>query len=178
MHTLTALCSPLLLRFPTGLVQEHWDNLQSQAGPNPSGNSMVDGATMVKYLSQTEENKALAVGLVETVLVGGNATAVPEFISSETYTQHNPDIADGLDGLFEGITALTEAGLAFIYDSIELVVAEGNFVLIGSIGEYGAGNPAAYYDLFRAENGKLVEHWDVIENVPPPEDFAHTNGKF
>lgn len=139
---------------------------------------MVDGATMVKRIGETEANKALVLDLIETVLIGGNATAVPMFISNETYTQHNPDIADGLTGLFEGITALTEAGLPFIYHSIELVVAEGNFVLVGSLGEYGVGNPTAYYDLFRVNGGKAVEHWDVIEAVPDEKDFAHSNGKF
>lgn len=161
-----------------GLVQEHWDNLQAEAGPNPSGNSMVDGPTMIKNLGATGATRAVAVGLIETVLIGGNITAIGNFISNETYTQHNPDIADDLTGLFEGISALTAAGLELIYDSVELVVAQGNFVLVGSIGEYGAGNPAAYYDLFRVADGKAVEHWDVIQAVPAEADFAHANGKF
>jgi len=166
-----------VFRVEDGKVQEHWDNLQEEAGPNPSGNSMVDGPTMVKYLSETAANNETAVGLVEAVLVGGDAGAITQFISSESYTQHNPTIADGLDGLFAALTALNEAGTPFIYHQPELVVAEGNFVLVGSMGEF-AGTDTAYYDLFRVENGLVVEHWDVIQDVPPASAFAHTNGKF
>ena len=62
------------------------------------------------------------------------------------------------------------------YYSVELVVAEGNFVLIGSLGDLEGST--AYYDLFRIKDGLIVEHWDVIQAIPPAEDFAHENGKF
>lgn len=166
-----------VFRVEDGKVQEHWDNLQPLAGPNPSGNSMVDGPTMIKYRQETGANKEHAIGLVNNVLVEGNATAIPLFISSESYVQHNPDIADNLDGLAAGLTALAEAGLLFVYDSVDLVVAEGNFVLTGSTGSIG-NVPTAYYDLFRIDGGLAVEHWDTIQSIPPAEDFAHSNGKF
>jgi predicted SnoaL-like aldol condensation-catalyzing enzyme len=105
-------------------------------------------------------------------------SSVPEFLSTVTYTQHNPSIADGLDGLAAALDDLAEQGLAFIYNSIELVVAEGNFVLVGSLGSFGENNPTAYYDLFRMEDGLIVEHWDVLQAVPPDDQFAHSNGKF
>lgn len=167
-----------VFRVEDGKVQEHWDNLQPLAGPNPNGNTMVDGPTMVKNLNQTDANKELATSLVEAVLIGGNGAAAPMFISNETYTQHNPDIADGLTGIQEAFANLAAAGMLFTYDSIELVVAQGNFVLLGSVGEFGEGNPTAFYDLFRAEDGLLVEHWDVIQSIPPASEFAHENGKF
>lgn len=166
-----------VFRIENGKVQEHWDNLQPLAGPNPNGNTMVDGPTFIKFRSETDANKELAQGLVTTLLIEGNVTAAPEFISSVSYTQHNPDIADGLDGLFEAFEALAAANMLFVYDSQELVVAEGNFVLIGSAGSFG-GDPTAYYDLFRIIDGLAVEHWDVIQPIPPAEEFAHTNGKF
>lgn len=167
-----------VFRVEDGKLQEHWDNLQEEAGPNPSGNSMVDGPTMIKYLGQTQANQQVAMGLVTDVLINGNATAATQYISQEEYTQHNPDIADGLEGLGAGLAALAEQGLSFAYDEIALVVAEGNFVMTGSPGEFGAGNPTAYYDLFRIEDGLIVEHWDVIQSIPPVEEFAHENGKF
>jgi len=115
--------------------------------------------------------------LVHAVLVGGNGSAAPKYISNETYTQHNPTIANGLDGLGAALAALAEQGLGFVYDSIELVVAQGNFVLTGSPGFFGE-NRTAYYDLFRVEDGLIVEHWDVIQLIPPADEFAHENGKF
>ena len=167
-----------VFRVENGKVQEHWDNLQELAGPNPNGNTMVDGPTMIKYLGETETNKEIALALVNGVLVQGNASVAPLYISSESYTQHNPSIADGLDGLAAALENLAAQNLSFAYDSVELVVAEGNFVLTGSPGEFGAGNPTAYYDLFRLENGLIVEHWDVIQPIPPASEFAHDNGKF
>ena len=167
-----------VFRVEDGKVQEHWDNLQELDGPNPSGRTMTDGPTMIKYLGQTMANKALGTNMVQNVLIEGNLSSVPEFLSTVSYTQHNPSIADGLDGLAAGLEALAAQGLTIVYDSVELVVAEGNFVLIGSLGSLGENNPTAYYDLFRMEDGLIVEHWDVLQAVPPDDQFAHSNGKF
>jgi predicted SnoaL-like aldol condensation-catalyzing enzyme len=41
-----------------------------------------------------------------------------------------------------------------------------------------AGVHASFYDLYRVEAGKIVEHWDTLEAVAPPEDWKHDNGKF
>ena len=41
-----------------------------------------------------------------------------------------------------------------------------------------ADEPVAYYDLFRVEKSKIAEHWDVIENIPPSDQFKNRNGKF
>ena len=164
-----------VFRVERGQVQEHWDNLQELAGPNPSGHTMVDGPTMIKYWSQTQANKERALALVNGVLVEGNASVAPLYIAADDYTQHNPSIVDGLEGLGAALQNLAAQNLSFAYDSVELVVAEGNFVLTGSPG--GAGNPTAYYDLFRLDaQGLIVEHWDVIQAIPP--EFAHENGKF
>ena len=54
---------------------------------------------------------------------------------------------------------------------------EGNFVLVIAQGEIG-GKSTAFYDLFRVENGKLAEHWDVTAPILPDSETANTNGKF
>jgi predicted SnoaL-like aldol condensation-catalyzing enzyme len=54
-------------------------------------------------------------------------------------------------------------------------VAEGNFVVTASEGTLG-GEPTAFFDLFRVEDGWIVEHWDVISTIPS--EMAHENGKF
>ncbi len=63
------------------------------------------------------------------------------------------------------------------YDTLHRVIGEGNFVLAMSEGEL-AGEPTAFYDLFRVEDGKVVEHWDVIQTIPPQEEWQNENGKF
>lgn len=164
-----------VFRVEDGKVAEHWDNLQPLAGPNPSGRTMTDGPTEVTDLEKTEENKALVVNFVETVLQGGDASNITDFISVEGYAQHNPQIADNLDGLGAALAAMAEQGIEFYYTSTPLIVAQGNFVFTGSEGVF-AGEQTAFFDLFRVEDGRIVEHWDVISAIPA--EMAHDNGKF
>ncbi|MBL8942455.1 MAG: hypothetical protein JNK45_04875, partial [Myxococcales bacterium] len=63
------------------------------------------------------------------------------------------------------------------YTRVHRVLAEGNFVLVMSEGEYG-GVATAFYDLFRVEGGKIAEHWDTIEPIPARESWKNPNGKF
>lgn len=71
---------------------------------------------------------------------------------------------------------LTAQNNMFKYTKIHKVLGEGNFVLTVSEGEWG-GKARAFYDLFRIEGGKMVEHWDVIQAVPT-ENLANGNGMF
>jgi hypothetical protein len=61
---------------------------------------------------------------------------------------------------------MATAGIAVWYDRIHKVLGEGNVVLVVSEGGI-AGQPTAFYDLVRIENGKIAEHWDIVETIPP-----------
>ena len=99
------------------------------------------------------------------------------FASGDTYIQHNTAIADGVSGLNAALTALAEQGIQMIYDETHLILAQGNFVLAVSEGTYG-GAPTSYYDLWRVENGKIAEHWDVMETIADQSTWQNDNGKF
>ena len=71
-----------------------------------------------------------------------------------------------------------ENNLLLQYNKIHKVLGEGNFVLTLSEGKFGKGNHVAYYDLFRVEAGKFVEHWDIIETIPVQAEWKNNNGKF
>ena len=159
-----------------GKVAEHWDALTPLVTETVSGRTQTDGPTEVTDLDQTEANKALAVALIKDVLMGHDPAKITDYISAESYAQHNPMIADGLSGIIEAVETLSAQNNMFIYKEIHAVLGEGNFVLTVSEGEWG-GKPHAFYDLFRAEDGKMVEHWDVIQEVPS-EALANTNGMF
>lgn len=60
---------------------------------------------------------------------------------------------------------MEEAGITVEYDEIHMVLGEGNFVLTVREGEF-AGDYTAFYNLFRVEDGNIVEHWDVIQKIP------------
>ena len=157
-----------------GKVAEHWDALTPLVAQTASGRTQTDGPTEATDLDQTEANKALAVALIEDVLMGKNPAKITDYISAESYAQHNPMIKDGLSGIIEAVEALTAQNNMFVYKEIHAVLGEGNFVLTVSEGEWG-GKAHAFYDLFRVEAGKIAEHWDVIQ--PAPTDGpANTNG--
>jgi predicted SnoaL-like aldol condensation-catalyzing enzyme len=167
-----------IFRFENGRIVEHWDNLQeTPASPNPSGNTMLNGPTASKNLEKTQENKDLVHKFVDDVLVNGRMEKLSTYIDGENYIQHNPQIANGLSGLSRAVEAMARQGITMKYDRIHRVLGEGNFVLTVSEGSF-AGKWTSFYDLFRIENGKIVEHWDTIETIPPKSEWKNNNGKF
>lgn len=166
-----------VFRFEDGKIVEHWDNLLEQKPANPSGRTQTDGPTDSKDLDKTEANKKIVSDFVDTILVKGEMDKVGNFIEGDNYLQHNPDVADGLSGLGKALEAMAKQGIHMVYHKVHKVLGEGNFVLTISEGTLGEA-PISYYDLFRVENGKIVEHWDVMENILPESERKNTNGKF
>jgi predicted SnoaL-like aldol condensation-catalyzing enzyme len=114
---------------------------------------------------------------VEDILLGKKPEKAAEYISTEKYDQHNPHVADGLQGLGEAIKQLADAGMPMTYTRNYRILCEGDFALIQSEGQFMKKH-VAFYDLFRIENGKIVEHWDTIEEIPEKGYWKNTNGKF
>jgi predicted SnoaL-like aldol condensation-catalyzing enzyme len=167
-----------IFRFEDGRIVEHWDNLQeTPAKPNPSGRTMLDGPTVATDLDKTAAHKKLVAAFVDDILVNGRMDRLAGYYDGDRYHQHNPQIADGLSGLGAALRAMAEAGVTMKYHKVHKVLGEGNFVLVASEGEF-AGKPSAFYDLFRVENGKIAEHWDTIETIPPRSEWKNANGKF
>ncbi|MCR5883820.1 nuclear transport factor 2 family protein [Rhizobacter sp. J219] len=167
-----------VFRFENGKIVEHWDNLQTAPSrPNPSGRSMVDGPTQAGDLEKTEANKALVRSFVDDVLVNARMHKMAGYFNGDQYIQHNPQIADQLSGLGAALRALSQAGVTMKYDRIHKVIGEGNFVLVMSEGSF-AGKATSFYDLFRVQDGKIAEHWDVVQAIPAREEWKNANGKF
>jgi predicted SnoaL-like aldol condensation-catalyzing enzyme len=165
-----------VFRVEDGKVAEHWDNLQPPAEPNVSGRTLTDGPVEVTDLDKTEANKALVAAFSQTVLIGGDFGRITDFIiGGDEYLQHNPLFGDGLAALGDAFAELATQGNGISYTKIHRIIGQGNFVLMMSEGAFG-DVPTAYYDLFRLDNGKIVEHWDVISAIPA--EMAHDNGKF
>ena len=161
-----------------GEIAEHWDNLATLATePNPSGHTQIDGTMEVTDLDKTEENRELVKNFLYDVMQGNNPDKTADYFDGDTYIQHNTAIADGVSGLNAALTALAEQGIQMIYDETHLILAQGNFVLAVSEGTYG-GAPTSYYDLWRVENGKIAEHWDVMETISDQSTWQNDNGKF
>jgi len=164
-----------VFRFEDGFAVEHWDNLQHKPSrPNLSGHTMIDGLTEATDLERTEENRNLIRSFFDEVLVSGQLDRLDHFIDSEGYTEHNPYMADGLPALR---SALISNAKIKTYDKLHRLLAEGSFVLSVAEGSLD-GFHSSFYDLFRVAEGKVVEHWDTIDAVPPRSEWKNDNGKF
>ena len=167
-----------IFRFEDGEIVEHWDNLQETPKKlNPSGYSMIDGPTKVSNTNKTEVNKILVKDFVKEILINGKFKKLSKYFNGNEYIQHNPQISDGLSGLMQALENLASQGIMIKYEKIHRVLGEGNFVLVVSEGKFGKKS-TSFYDLFRVENGKIKEHWDVIETIPPRTEWKNENGKF
>ena len=161
----------------SGKIAEHWDNLAALAASNPSGHTQTDGTIAITDLDKTEGNRKLVKNFLYDVMQGNHPEKTPDYFDGDAYIQHNTGIADGLSGLGTALAALAEQGIQMIYTTVHQVLAQGNFVLAVSEGTFG-GAPTAYYDLWRVENGKIAEHWDVMETIADQSTRANDNGKF
>ena len=166
-----------IFRFEDGKIVEHWDNLQQTAeSPSPSGHTMLDGPTVASDLDKTEANKALMQTYMDDIL-HGRRDRFASYFDGNNYIQHNPWVADNLSGLLAGLQALAKKGLAVKYQRVHKILGDGNFVLVVSEGSFG-DRPTSYYDLYRIQNGKIAEHWDTLEAIPPRAEWKNSNGKF
>ncbi|BCN30966.1 nuclear transport factor 2 family protein [Anaeromicropila herbilytica] len=166
-----------IFRFDNGKIAEHWDNLATITPPNPSGHTQIDGPVESKDEEKSAANIEFVKHFIEDVLMGKNPQKTPEYFNGDNYIQHNSGIADGLSGLGNALEGLAKEGIHMIYNKTHQVLAEGNMVLAVSEGTFG-GVSTSYYDLFRVENGKIAEHWDVMETIASKDKWANDNGKF
>lgn len=168
-----------VFRFEEGLIVEHWDNLAEKAEPNPSGRTQLDGPTDIQDLDKTAANKQIVSGFVETILINGEMDKITDFIGTDEqdYLQHNTAVGDGLGALGAALGALAEQGMPMVYTRNHKVLGQGNFVLSISEGQF-LNEHVSFYDLFRLQEGKIVEHWDTIETIPAKTEWKNDNGKF
>jgi predicted SnoaL-like aldol condensation-catalyzing enzyme len=106
------------------------------------------------------QNKALVLEAFETLFNKRDYTSAERFWS-DRYIQHSAHIAPGRDGLFNLIRTLPDS---LRYEN-HIVLAEGDYVI--AHGRFsGHGRPAAWIaaDVVRMEDGKLAEHWDVLQD--------------
>lgn len=121
------------------------------------------------------ENKAIVTDFYQTAFDGNPTKAVADHIG-DRYTQHNPQAADGPEA-FIGFVEWLRGENPELKLEIKRVIAEGDVVFTHSELILQPGQPGrALADIFQLENGKIVEHWDVIQDIPA--EAANDNGMF
>lgn len=159
-----------------GKLIEHWDMIDEVVDTTVSGHTQLDGPTEPTDLDKTEANKALVRDFMTTVLQHGEADKLTDYVSAATYIQHNPKIGDGVEGFGVFLSGLAERGDSMVYDKIHNIIGCGNFVAAMSKMTL-AGVEMAVIDLFRVDDGLIVEHWDVMEEITPEDTWVNV-GKF
>ena len=124
---------------------------------------------------QMEENKKIIAEFYDAALNQKDFEKASKYLGSR-YTQHNPNAADGPEGL-KGFLAFLKDKFPNNRSEIKRIFADGDYVIVHvhAVREPGTrGN--AIIDIFRLENGKVVEHWDAVQ--PIPEKALNDNGMF
>src|SRR5258708_676367 len=122
-----------------------------------------------------EANKKTVLELYDTALNKKDFEAASKYFGPK-YIQHNPGAQDGIEG-FKAFLAFLRDKFPNSHSEIKKVFAEGDYVIlhVHAVREPGTRG-RAIVDIFRLENGKVVEHWDVAQDIP--EKMSHSNGMF
>ena len=125
--------------------------------------------------AQLEQNKRTVLDFYDKGLNQKDFEAASRHFG-DRYVQHNPNAADGPAG-FKGFVQFLKDKFPQSRSEVKRTFAEGDYVIVHvhAVREPGTRG-SAIIDIFRLENGKIVEHWDVVQ--PIPEKAANTNGMF
>jgi len=131
---------------------------------------------MSHHSSQAPEAKRLALDFVDLAFVQRQPAQAAERYLGATYTQHNPTAPDGPEAFVALVSGLfAQAPEASLH--VERAVAEDDLVVVHShLTMFPDDLGQAVVDIFRVEDGRIVEHWDVVQAVPAKS--ANTNGMF
>jgi predicted SnoaL-like aldol condensation-catalyzing enzyme len=112
-----------------------------------------------------ESNKESAIAFYRTAYLGEPSEAVEKYVGSD-YIQHNPAVGDGKQAF---IDYFDEMAKAYPDKKIEFVraVAQGDLVALHTLQTWPGNEQYVTMDFFRFDDtGKIVEHWDSIQEVP------------
>jgi predicted SnoaL-like aldol condensation-catalyzing enzyme len=127
------------------------------AGPATSGRAVS---------AEEARNRDVAVAYPSTLI--NEPARLEEALShiGDRYTQHNPDVPDGPDGIRAFMSAMHREHPG-MRTEVERAFVDGDHVILHSHGTFGDASPGdPVMDAFLLEDGQVVEHWDVVQRIP------------
>ena len=126
------------------------------------------GTQMSQFATQQDiSNKQKAVELITSIETGDPAPIA--YINPNKYIQHNLAVADGLAG-FGAVMQMLPKGSAKA--NVVRAFEDGDYVVLHT--QYDFFGPKAGFDVFRFENEQIVEHWDNLQDIAPPNPSGRT----
>jgi predicted SnoaL-like aldol condensation-catalyzing enzyme len=135
---------------------------------NPAAQATIDSLNLqIKSLHDSlnlnTSNKKMVADFYQSLFGDKNTAAIDQYIA-DTYIQHNPSLPDGKEALKNAVATWFKGQPKDTVDFRHLGV-DGNLVYIHTKSKMG-NKTFSIVDIFRVENGKIAEHWDVIQEVP------------
>lgn len=159
-----------IFRIDKGKIAEHWNVQQQVPDSTASGHDMFSTLSTPRLpgpdprASSTDSEK-IALGMMLGLTVDHDVTALDRYAAADYY-QHSPTAVDGTAAAKETFSKIYAQYPGFTA-SPKRVIAEGDYVAIHSHYKLGADDAGmAIVDLLRVRNGKVVEHWDVVQQLP------------
>lgn len=160
-----------VFRFDGGLIVEHWVFSAEAAPPNKSGHTQIDGPTEPKPGENTEKNRTLVRDYYETFHIAGHHDVLQRYFAGDRCVRHEPGVADGVGEFVRDLEVLMPERTI---NRIGLLLGQGDFVFLVAEGTH-LDVQCYYVDLYRAEDGKIVEHWGFPQQLPPMEERTNAN---
>ena len=142
---------------------------------NPAAQATIDSLNMqIKSLkdslNQNASNKKMVADFYQSLFGDKNQASIDQYIG-DTYIQHNPSLPDGRDALKKAVAVWFKGQPKDTVD-VKHLGADGNFVYIHTKSKMG-NKTYSILDIFRVENGKIAEHWDIMQEVPAKSANTH-----
>ena len=145
-------------------IIEHWDVISAFESDTDSEYDQINGPTDIQDIDATNDNKEIVRTFMCDVMVLGQKEKLESYINRHALVIHSSSDTDSFD---ESVGA---------YDQIFKIIGQGNFVVVyGRV--FREGQEIARFDIFRLQNGQIVELWVNQEPVPPKQEWVN-GGKF